>query len=157
MTEQNSPTEKPNKLYQLAKSWLPFLAILAVVYFGNVELQSYLGRKALQETGLELLSIDEATAKAKQEGKLVLADMSAIWCPSCRKLDSAVFTDEAVKKAIDAKYVFARVEYESEDGEAFMRRHNVRGFPTLLILDHDGNKVRQLALTFDPQQFITQL
>ena len=146
-----------SKLLTLAKSWLPFLVIGLAVYFGNVELQSYLGRQALNNTGLNILSLDEALDKARQENKLVLADMSAIWCPSCRKLDSDVLSNDKVKQSINEKYVFARVEYESAEGEAFMEKYNVSGFPTLLILDQDGNKLKKLPLTFNPNQFVTLL
>jgi thioredoxin-related protein len=38
-----------------------------------------------------------------------------------------------------------------------METYGVRGFPTLLILDADGNLVRKLSLTFDPEQFLAQL
>ena len=138
-------------------SWASFLGVFAVVYFANVEVRSYLGRKALANTGLESISLNEALQKAQAENKLVLADMSAIWCPTCRKLDKEVLSNNGVKLAIDEKYVFSRIEYESAEGEAFMEKYGVRGFPTLLILDAAGNKIRQLALTFDPDQFVSQL
>ncbi len=166
MSEENSPkkedlnddnTKSENKLLAFAKSWLPFVAIIAVVYFGNVEIQSYLGRQALDETGLELLSLDQALSKAKRENKLVLADLSAIWCPSCRKLDQDVLANDQVQKAIDQNYVFARIEYESKEGEAFMKKYQVSGFPTLVVIDQNGNKVKKLPLTFSPEQFVSLL
>jgi len=138
-------------------SWLPYVLIPLVVYFGNVEVQSYLGRQALEETGLAHIPLNEALAKAGAENKLVLADMSAIWCPSCRKLDQQVLANDAVKQAIAKDYVFSRIEYESDEGEAFMVKYQVRGFPTLLILDAEGNKLTQLPLTFSPAAFIDMI
>ena len=148
-----APT-RANPLRAFAKSWLPFIVFGLALYFGNVELQSYLGRQALAETGLTHLSLEQAFAKAQREEKLVLADMSAIWCPTCRKLDQQVFSNDQVKQAINEKYVFARIEYESDAGKAFMKKYNVSGFPTLLILNANGEKLVHLPLTFDPESFL---
>ena len=156
MSTGPSPT-KPSFFKKVWVSPVIFILIALVVYFGNVELQSYLGRNALQETGLTLHELPEALRIAKEQNKLVLVDMSAIWCPTCRKLDKEIFADERVKMAMAEDYVFARVEYESEAGEAFMARYNVRGFPTLLVLRTNGEKIRQLPLTFEPIEFIENI
>ena len=160
MTDENTTSEQPqknNKVISVLKTWLPFAVIAAVIYFGNVEIQSHLGRQALAETGMEIIPFDEAITKAQQENKLILADMSAIWCPTCRKLDSEVFSDQNVKDAIDEKYIFTRIEYESQEGESFMKRYNVSGFPTILIIDQNGEKLKKLPLTFNPKNFISLL
>ncbi len=133
------------------------VALCLAAYFGQVEVNTYLGKRALAETGLEPLPLPEAFAKAKLENKQVLADLSAIWCPNCRKLDKHVLSQAEVKRAIAEKYVFARVEYESEDGQAFQKRYKVQGFPHLLVLDATGEVVRHLPLTFDPASFVQAL
>lgn len=142
------------------RKWLIYLLFAVVAgagYFGNVALQSHLGRKALKDTGLVVRSLAEASQLAAEEGKLVLAVCSAIWCPSCRKLDQQVFADEAVQRAINNGFVYARVEYESKEGTAFLDRYKLSGFPNLLILKPDGELVHKLSLTFDPETFRQQL
>ena len=138
-------------------SWLMKFGLLVILalggYFGNKAVQSYFGQQALDETGLVALTLEEALIKAEKENKLVLADMSAIWCPTCRRLDKEVFSDDRVKNVLDEQYVFARIEYESDDGKAFMARYKVRGFPTLLVLNAKGDKMGQLPLTFMPAEF----
>lgn len=156
MTEDADANQTPGK----RKSWMSWAILVAVMvaaYFINVEVQSWMGRKALAETGLVMLSLDDALTKAKQENKAVLVDMSAIWCPTCRKLDKTILSNVLVKQAISEKYVFSRIEYESDEGSAFMARYNVRGFPTLLILDANGAALKQLNLTFVVDEFIAQL
>lgn len=148
------PSPKINKKWV---SWLPYIALPLILYFGNVELQTYLGKKALSQVDLAHLSFEEALIKAKAEDKQVLIDMSAIWCPACRKLDTQVLSIDAVKKAIEKDYIFARIEYESDAGKSFMAKYHVNGFPTLLILDDQGNKIRKLPLTFSPEQFISSI
>lgn len=137
------------------------LAILAIVaiaaYFAHTEYQSHLGRKALVATGLEVHSLDQALAISKETGKPVLADLSAIWCPTCRRLDETVLAHNSVKSKIESDYIFARIEYETEEGQAFMQKHSLRGFPNLLTLDSDGNKLKNLPRTFDPNEFLNAL
>lgn len=145
---------------QKKSSWISialFAVVALAVYFGNVEIQTWLGEKALAETGLEMRTLSEAMAKAKAENKLVLADMSAIWCPSCRKLDQEIFSNPDVQNALKEKYVFARIEYESDEGKAFMTEYGIRGFPTLLALDANGAKLREIPATLDPYDFIANL
>lgn len=154
MSIKKDPTNKKRPAWI---SWLPYLALPILVYFGNVELQSYLGRQAIENTGLTINGFEDALALATKENKLVLADMSAVWCPTCRKLDQEVFANEQVKAAIEGKYIFSRIEYESKEGEAFMQKYQISGFPTVLIIDAKGNKLKKLPLTFSPETFISQL
>jgi thiol:disulfide interchange protein len=134
-----------------------FVVALVGGYFINVEIQSYLGRHAIAATGLESLAFDEALSKASAEGKLVLVDVSAVWCSSCRMLDNTVFSDPDVKKVIAEKYVFSRVEYESEEGQQFLERFDVSGFPTLFLMSPDGSVAKRLRVTFSPEDFREQL
>lgn len=141
----------------LVKNTLTLLALALLGYYGNQAVQSFFGHRALTSTGLDVYTLDEALAIAQQQNKRVLADMSAIWCPTCRKLDQQVLADDIVKQELQRSYLFARIEYDSPEGEAFMQKYGVRGFPTLLILDSEGNKLSQLPLTFDPKQFLQLL
>jgi thiol:disulfide interchange protein len=129
----------------------------AAGYFGNVELQSYWGRQAIQDTGLEIHSLENALLKAKAENKKVFVDVSAVWCGTCRRLDSDVLADERVKKVLDEKYVFARLEYETEAGYKFLKERNTDGVPNLWLLDSNGEDIKRLRLTFDPVSFEEQL
>ena len=90
-------------------SWVVFGAIALAAYFINVEVQSYLGRQALEKTGLVSLRLDEALSKAGAENKQVLVDVSAIWCPTCRKLDNDVFADAGVRQYINENLAFTRL------------------------------------------------
>ena len=142
-------------------SWYGNIIILAVfglsAYFINVEVQSYFGRQALANTGLQRFTLDEAITKASSENKQILVDVAAIWCPTCRRLDREIFANENVRKAINEKFVFVRLEYESPEGTDFLQKHHTDGFPNLWILDNKGNTIRQLRVTFDESEFIKQL
>jgi thiol:disulfide interchange protein len=137
--------------------WTAVALFGCVLYLGNTYVQSQLGRQTLADTGLTISTLDEALVKAKKGDKLVLANMTAIWCPSCRKLDREVFSNEQVKAAMAKDFVFARIEYDAKEGEDFMAKYQVYGFPTLVILNSEGDKLHHLPLTFDPETFASLL
>lgn len=129
----------------------------AAGYFGNLELQSYWGRKAIAETGLRIQPLNRALEIARSENKMVLVDVSAVWCGTCRKLDNEIFSNPSVKKVINERFVYSRLEYETPEGEKFLSERNVNGVPNLWVVDGEGNNVKRLRVTFDPDDFIEQL
>lgn len=152
-TEEMAQKPSQRKRFEGWRSLIIYAGILAVFYFGHVEIQSFLGERALEKVTLERLSLDQALERASATGKPILAEVSAIWCPSCRKLDLNVLSKPDVQQAIEDKFVFTRIELESEAGEQMQKRYGVRGVPTLLILDSEGNAQQQLRLSFDPTMF----
>lgn len=136
---------------------ISIVLIMGLVYFGNKGVQKYLGYKALDAIEFEIHSLDDAKAKAKAEGKLVLADYSAIWCPSCRKLDEKVFANEEVSKTVASGFIYARVDYDSDEGKAFAAKHELVGFPRVIVLKDTGTKVLEMPLTFDPFEYQSNL
>lgn len=141
-------------------NWLKLVMVMVVavgVYFAYQQLQRHLGQQARDNIRIEMLDFDVALAKAQAHEKLILADMSAIWCPTCRKLDSTIFSDERVQQVIDNNFVFARIDYDTEQGQDFAQSYRVSGYPVLLILDEQGEKLTRLPLSFDPMEFIGNL
>jgi len=139
---------------KLIKWLLGFVIVMLSTYIVFFEVQTYLGKQALEATGLKRFEFSEALELAKQNNKYVLTDMSAIWCPSCRKLDKQVFSNPDVKSVIEEHYIFSRVEYESADGKTFMKKYGIKGFPTVLVIDGDGKKHFVVPPTYDPELFI---
>jgi thiol:disulfide interchange protein len=131
--------------------WILAAAVIAMgSYVGHTAWQTHRGEAALNATALEFLPLDQALSRARLQGKPVLVDFSAIWCPTCRVLHADVFTNAGVKQAITSGYVLARVDYEAPDARAFMQRYAVQAFPTLLVLAADGSLVRRVPISFDP-------
>lgn len=149
----NTPRSPGSWLFKV----LVLFGALLGAYFLNVAIQSHLGEKARDATGLERLSLEAALEKATAEKKSVVAELSAVWCPTCRKLDQKVLSVPEVRAAINKYYVFAHIEYEGKAGEDFQERYNVTEFPVILLLNPDGSIKRRIEVTFDPAKFLRQL
>jgi thiol:disulfide interchange protein len=138
--------------------WIFVSAVIAIVgYFANTAWQMQRGEAALKATALAFLPLEQALAQAKTQGKRVLVDFSAIWCPTCRVLHAQVFTNEKVKRAIAVVYVLSRVDYEWPEARAFTQRYDVQGFPSLVVLSADGMLLRRVPVSFDPAAFAASL
>lgn len=132
-------------------------ALVYGVYLVDVERRSYLGRQAFEATGLESHTLEEALPIAAAESKPVLVEVSALWCPTCRALNQKVLAAPQVRDRIRENYIFVRLDYESEAGEAFMDRLGVRGFPMVFMLNPEGELQKRLHITMDPDDFAAQL
>ncbi|MEX0322833.1 MAG: thioredoxin family protein [Puniceicoccaceae bacterium] len=92
---------------------------------------------------------DEALAKAKAEGKHVLVEFhGSDWCPPCIKLNKEVLTKDAFKKLAKEKLVLVDADFprktklpaeQTAHNEALAGKFGVQYFPTVLIIDGDGN------------------
>ena len=131
------------------------IIILGVAaYFGNLQVQSHLGAKARQETGLETHALEEALTASARSKKPILVEVSAVWCPSCRALDKKVLSNPGVRQRINSDFLFVRLEFESPEGEAFMKRQSLTGFPQIVLINTDQTLAKNLPVTFDPEKFL---
>lgn len=62
---------------------------------------------------------------------------SADWCSSCKSLSANL-----AKVDLDG-LSFQEVDIDKEP--SLSRQHNVRGIPTLILLDSEGNELRRLV------------
>jgi thioredoxin-related protein len=89
--------------------------------------------------------VSAALARAQTEGKYVLLDFGANWCPWCHKLHH-LFTDNAsVQAAIESNFVLVYIDVNKRNGPARNAAVNerfgnpiVHGLPVLVLTDASG-------------------
>jgi tetratricopeptide (TPR) repeat protein len=102
-------------------------------------------------------SLEEALARAKQEGKLVFADVGAYWCPPCHDLDEQVFVDPQVGELLAKGYVAVHIDAEKGEGPELVERYKVQAYPTLLVLEPSGVEKGRLVDFHAKDELLTAL
>lgn len=97
---------------------------------------------------------DAALKQAAAENKPVLVSISGLeWCGWCMKLDEEVFSRREFVKYAKSNLICVLLDFDSsghatkkkfaEQHEALLKKYQVRGFPTVIILDSKGKVIKQ--------------
>lgn len=150
-----------------------FIAVAAAVFLNTGGSCAFAGTPsnaaAPAESGASTISMDAqpnvpegwvtdykgALAEAKKEGKAVIIDFTGSdWCGWCKKLDKEVFDQAAFEDYADKNLVRLYLDFpnnkpQSEElsaqNEELAKEFGVRGFPTIIVLNSDGDKIAQLG------------
>ncbi|MCG2588252.1 thioredoxin family protein [Rhodohalobacter sulfatireducens] len=67
-----------------------------------------------QTQKVEPIPLQQALELAPQEGKKILVDVFANWCPYCQRMHSEIYPSEAVQNAISDYFLWVRIDVESD-------------------------------------------
>ncbi|HUJ79738.1 MAG TPA: DUF255 domain-containing protein [Nitrospiria bacterium] len=81
----------------------------------------------------------DAFAQARAEGKRVLLSISASWCHWCHVMDEESFAHPEVIRRLNSRFIPVRVD--SDQRPDVNSRYNMGGWPTVAILDGDGEVI----------------
>ena len=97
--------------------------------------------------------------RARAEDRLALVDFYAEWCEPCRLMDRETFGDRRVIAALE-DLVAVRVDAEETrprygyTGAVLAERYGVTGYPTLMLLNGDGEIVAKQSGVQTPRQLL---
>jgi thiol:disulfide interchange protein len=128
------------------------LSLIGVVTLTAILTLSFIpaGKKRITETaisantlGISFIEADwnKALAEAKKQHKLIFLDAYTSWCGPCKLLKKNTFSDKAAGEFFNKNYVNVAIDMEKGFGPALLEKYGVNAFPTLLIIDENGNKV----------------
>jgi thiol-disulfide isomerase/thioredoxin len=97
-------------------------------------------------------AIDPELEQQKAQGKPILYDFTAAWCPPCHRLDAEGLSDPQIASLISSAYQLSRVvDRRREEGknpaaiDELEGRYSVSGFPTLVVATPDGRPIARLV------------
>lgn len=118
------------KYYLKTGVWLFFL--IGIVTFSQAQ-----NREILFEKG----SFQEILTKAQQEQKLIFMDCYTSWCGPCKLLAKNVFTQDNVADFFNTHFINVSMDMEKGEGKALQQKYQIEAYPTLLLLDAQGEEV----------------
>src|SRR5215831_2046411 len=97
---------------------------------------------------------EKAIERARSEKKLIIADMFTDWCELCKKMDAETFAEPQLIKQMANKYVWLKLNTETEeDGERLQKEFAILTYPTILVLDDQGDEVDRVDRFLPSPQF----
>jgi thioredoxin-related protein len=97
------------------------------------------------------LTFEEALAKAKLENKKVIVDIYTDWCGWCVKMDKDVYGNSEIKKIVEEKFIFVKLDAESKNKHTYSGKQyteeelaagfEATGYPTTVFLEPDGKLI----------------
>ena len=143
-----------SKLKGFTDTWWGFLITLALVYGGVRGLQHYWGAQEFAGTGLPKITLAQAMSDAQIQNKPIIAELSATWCHTCRSMDRTIFSNARVKQFLTEQSIYARIDEKDPEAEYFTQTYKAQGYPTIVLLNAQGQLQRYLPLTYDPDEFL---
>lgn len=86
---------------------------------------------------------EEALEVAQKEDKLIFLDVYATWCGPCKQLKRKTFSNPDVGTFYNENFINVAVNGEEEDGLHLMEKYHLRGYPSLLIVNKNGEIMKQ--------------
>jgi thiol:disulfide interchange protein len=80
-------------------------------------------------------------SQAKAQHKIAVMDFYTDSCGWCREMDKKTFADKSV---IQMSEKFVMVKVNAMKDRTAMIRHEVRGFPTMLVLNEEGKELTRI-------------
>lgn len=98
-------------------------------------------------------TLSEVMQKAKSEHKVLMVDVLTDWCKWCVELDNKVYSNPQVYKFANANQINYKIDAEKGEGVEFARKYKIKGYPTVLFLDGDGNEIDRVYGYYPAKDF----
>jgi uncharacterized protein len=98
---------------------------------------------------------DKVFADAKREKRFVLLDLEAVWCHWCHVMDANTYSDPAVIKLLQSRYIVVKVDQDSRPD--LSARYEDYGWPATIVFDSDGKEIVKRQGYLAPDEMASML
>lgn len=97
-------------------------------------------------------TVDEAFVVAKESGKPIYLYWGAVWCPPCHAIAATVFkSPEFIERS--QLFVSVYLDGDKENAQAYGEKFDVRGYPTMIVFDSNGEELTRIPGGIDLQAY----
>jgi uncharacterized protein YyaL (SSP411 family)/ribosomal protein S18 acetylase RimI-like enzyme len=89
-------------------------------------------------------------AEAKRDHKFVLLDLEAVWCHWCHVMDAETYSNSAVQKLLNSKYICVRVDQDARPD--LSNKYEEYGWPATIIFNEDGAEIVKRSGYINPER-----
>jgi thiol:disulfide interchange protein DsbD len=123
----------------------------------------FLGTWALRSPGMVWQPYsEELLAEARLQGKPVILDFYAIWCPPCQEMEKTTFRNPEIVKIAARNFITIRVDLTRSGNplnQRLLLQYGIKGVPTVIFLDSQGQErpdLRQVGY-LPAEQFLSRM
>ena len=119
------------------------------LYFTNIQINRN-DISSHTSVNFEKNNFQVSLAKAKKANKLIFLDIYTGWCGPCLQFSKTVLKDVEVSETLNSKFI--NLKYDAEVGEGIeVAKKYLKGYyPTILILDSNGNIIEDVCKNDTP-------
>lgn len=92
--------------------------------------------------------------KAKAENKPIFLDIYASWCGPCKMLKKKTFVNKEVAEYFNKNFINASFDGEVGDGVMLANKFQVQGYPTLIVLNANGEVINGTMGYYPPNELL---
>ncbi|HEY0704769.1 MAG TPA: DUF255 domain-containing protein [Candidatus Acidoferrales bacterium] len=82
---------------------------------------------------------NQVFSDAKRENRFVLLDLEAVWCHWCHVMDANTYSDPAVIKLLQSRYIVVKADQDSRPD--LSTRYEDFGWPATIVFNSDGQEI----------------
>ncbi|WP_406683729.1 thioredoxin family protein [Seonamhaeicola sp. MEBiC1930] len=102
-------------------------------------------------------NLESAQKLAINSDKNILVFFTAEWCSPCRIMKRKIFSDDKVKKVIDAKVIPIEINIDDQNAEALVKQYNIGATPTTIFISPQGDVIDYAVGIVEKTKFLEML